>query len=634
MKRFSARQKHIIQYLYDQGSDTTGSALSLSCDCSIRTIQGEISAINKILPQLICSSNKGYSLNFHKSSQLEGNLSSLDENDQHVILRRLLIADKNNMPWQIDELADYMYMSTPRLEKELVNVAQTMSQFSLNLHRKKNHLFISGTEAQKRAMMHYLVIDETTNGFHSLQGLEIYFPELDTTRIEAIVRDAISEMDCYVENIYFSNIIVNIVIALDRMRYNNYIQQTYNKQIDAACNEYRIAQQICSQCAEIWKVNPTNLDISYVASLLLGQIRPRSAMEQSQQKALLDPAFTKKIQEILTRTFHEYLLNVNIESVLYGFAMHIDGLLKRSNQFAPASKDLINSMKRGAPFVYDVSVSIAQKLQEEFHTEIPDAEIGYISIHIGFLIEQSIERSEKVYILFVSDEYHQIGSSVVQKLHENFDALAQIQVIHSIDPVVLHQSQADLILSTTPLSMIGKNIRIISPFYSMMDHIMIDQAIHRCLQDKQRQVRNTLLASFFDPRLFFQDEPLTDKYDVIRFLGGKMVDLHMADDSFIDSVIKRERMSSTCFLDTFAIPHAEEMNAVQTMNCVLVSKKGIKWDEQIIHIVMMIAVNKDDRPQFMKIYNGIVQTIAQPDIVSRLVAAKDYQDFMKILMEP
>ena len=44
-------------------------------------------------------------------------------------------------------------------------------------------------------------------------------------------------------------------------------------------------------------------------------------------------------------------------------------------------------IKKNCPFIYDVSVNIAQKLNKKYNIHIADSEIGYISIHIGYLID-------------------------------------------------------------------------------------------------------------------------------------------------------------------------------------------------------------------------------------------------------
>ena len=69
------------------------------------------------------------------------------------------------------------------------------------------------------------------------------------------------------------------------------------------------------------------------------------------------------------------------------------------------------------------------------------------------------------------------------------------------------------------------------------------------------------------------------------------------------------------------------------MVCVLTSENGIKWDEHTIHIVLMLAVQQNDRKKFMELYNGIVQTLEKPEKVNKLVSADSLMFFLEQLLE-
>ena len=185
--------------------------------------------------------------------------------------------------------------------------------------------------------------------------------------------------------------------------------------------------------------------------------------------------------------------------------------------------------------------------------------------------------------------------------------------------------------ATQPLRLVGRRILSISPFYTMMDHINVDNAIHACLQEKGKNYRNQFLSSFFHEKLFFKGDDFRNKEEIIRFLGQKIIDFGLAEEGFVESVLKRESLSSTCFFETFAIPHAMDLNARKTMLCVLVSEAGIPWDEHRIHIVLMIAVQQKDRKEFMKLYNGIVQSLENPQKVKQLISANSHVEFINYL---
>lgn len=103
----------------------------------------------------------------------------------------------------------------------------------------------------------------------------------------------------------------------------------------------------------------------------------------------------------------------------------------------------------------------------------------------------------------------------------------------------------------------------------------------------------------------------------------------MVKKGFIESVLQREKLSPTCYFDTFAIPHATELNAKHTMCCVALSKKGIPWQDSRVHIVLMIAVRKEDRNEFMELYEAILQSLDSKEKVQEIMKSNSFEEFVK-----
>ena len=374
-------------------------------------------------------------------------------------------------------------------------------------------------------------------------------------------------------------------------------------------------------------------DIFYISSLLEGIIKPISKDTQSISQDILTSDFIEEIREILLNVFSYYMLEINFDEYLYSFALHIYGLIKRANSIQSSGNDFLNNIKKNCPFIYDVSVSIAQKLNKKYNISIADSEIGYISIHIGYLIESSNSDSDKVSVLLLCHDYHDINSNIEKKLLDNYQNFITLKLFTTDNSSALINAYSDLIVTTKPLNLIGKEVIVVSPFFTIMDQINVDNAIHKCLENKQKIKRNNMLSSFFDEKLFFKSNNFKNKEDVIRFLGQNVIDYGLCEEGFVESVLEREQLSSTCFFDTFAIPHALDMNATHTMICVLTSESGIQWDDHVLHIVLMLAVQQNDRKKFMELYNGIVQTLEKPEKVNKLVLADNLMDFLNQLLE-
>lgn len=628
MYNFHDRQKRIINLIANSDSPITGKAISIHMKCSLKTIQNEISQINTVLP-LIQSSNKGYKINKEhfatiQQEPLEKNLS------EYEILKKIMFSDQ---PLQIDELADSLFLSTSTLEKKLNGFNDILQEFDLHIFRKKGMVSIDGQETNKRKFIRYLILKEIDFTYNDISNLNQYFSNIDTVKIKSIILNTIDHYNYTADTIYVNTLIINILIALYRMKFEHYVDSEHRYQIDPESAEYQIACEICEQYEQHWMIHPTHKDILYVSALLVGQIKPVDAQAKKNNSILLSEAFIQNIQTILEETFQYYMLDIDFSQYLYNFALHIDGMIKRAESDQPAHNTALHSLKKTSPFIHDVAVFIAQKLSSYYHIKIVDAEIGFISIHIGYLIENALINENKVNVLLFCDEYQHIAEKIQLKLLKSFSDIIHIQTIKTLQEQDASFYAADMVVTTKPVQLLGKKVVSISPFFNQQDQLKVSTAIQSCIASKSKQKLNMLCQQFFHSQLFFMKDDFQNKEQVIRFLGQKLIDFQITEDGFIESVLLREKMSSTVFFETFAVPHAIELDANRTMCCVLLSKKGILWDDQKIHIVLMIAVQQKDRKEFMELYEGIIQTMEYPRKVDTLLSAHSFYEFIDLLKD-
>ena len=563
---FTNRQKRIIAELVNSTIPVKGKSLAIILDLSLRTIQKEISLINKEL-SLIKSSNKGYSID----SNLLPSFTVFEEDEKdlnHQLLKKLFFSKKSI---RIEELADMFFISLSTLENKLREIDHELEKFCLRISRHKGLLNISGTELNKRRFISSLIMNEVDPTFNTIDNLSSFFGEIDLSKTKSIILNAIHKYDFFVEKNYSSNLLINIILALYRMRTDEYSLEVITQD------------------------------------------------------------FIGEINDILLETFNYYLLDINYQQFLYNFALHIDGLIKRASSKQLVSNEVLDNLKRNCPFIYEVAISISEKIASKYGIFISDEEIGYISIHIGFLIENSTEDTRLIKILLLTKDYHRISDNIMKKLNETHGDHIEIRSTNNGAPENSIDSTVDLIISTNPINVIGKKVVTVSPFFSLMDQLEVDNAIRLCIKEKELNYQNKLLSSFFHEKLFFKTSKIQTKEEAIKFLSQEIIDFGLAEADFTESVFRRETMSSTCFFDTFAIPHAIEMNAKKTMFCVLINEEGIKWGENNINIVLMIAVQKDDRKKFMDIYNTIVKILWDKEKANLLAKSNNFEEFIFLL---
>lgn len=625
MPSFTKRQKEILEILSKNNSSITGKELCSFLHVSLRTIQNDISQINE-KSSVISSSNKGYVLNETYISAEELNK---DFSDEHLILNYLFLHDS---AIDLDELADSLYMSKSSLENKLHGCQLYLKSFNLEIIKHKNKISITGSERNKRSCIKSLIIKETFPTFNDVDNIVMYFPNLNIPRLKKILLTILKKHGYTLEEPYLTTVIVNAIITLHRMKNEHYIDEKISYEF---LNNHilSISKDFFEIYSDHFSIMPSMEDIVYFGSLLHGQLKPHKKNDTSSEsinKFTISDNFINQVNKILKSVFDSYSIQVDTEKYLYNFAIHISEMKKRILTSFPADNQLLENLKKNCPFIYDVSVKVSHLLETLLQIQIPDTEIGYICIHIGFILEESLNKTI-INIALYGISYHQILSKIKQKIEKEHDKTINLTIVDTSQIQLLTQFKWDLIISTEQLNFMGKNIIYVSPFYTAEDQLNVNLFLKKVISFKEKRIISRSISNYFKRDLWYKMDENLSKEQAVYFLGKKLINDKIVEQDFINSVLERERLSSTCFYGNFAIPHALEMNATKTTICVLINKKEIQWDKTPINIVLMIAVCDKDRSKFMSLYDGLVKVLKEPKNISLLIDCQSFEEFINIL---
>lgn len=622
---YSKRQKAIILYLGSRQKqspvETPGKQIADHLQISLRTLQHEIAAINRgSKGAIITSSNRGYSLkreaitSLHLSPQLQ-------DDDEMQILKCLLL---ERGPFYLEDLEERFFLSTSAFLNKTKKLNHMLTDYQLEIIREKNRIYISGTEYQIRRLIHDLIMREIGLTYDSLEIASNYFKNINTVEVQALILSAIHKHEYFIESCYTTNLVINILTAFSRIDSHYQAEEVLVPDYETL-PEYWIARDICAEATSHFQMSFAEQDVLYITLLVLGQIKPLS--EQSLLNAMQKEE-TDKILRIINVTFQSYMLNIDYNSYLPNFVRHIQALIVRARNHQFVINLISENIKETSPFVYDVAVHLAKSLEDTFQIQIIDEEIGLLSIYIGFIIEQSNTAKDKVKVLIVCNDYKNMAQKILERLRTTLSDYIEIAdvLLHSPSPAKC--TQAELVIHTIPIPENVQQAVLISPFFTTEDQRKIVETVTKIQKIKTQKQNQEILKSYFSEQLYFRNVGLHTKGEVLRFLGEKVEASGLCSPGFTQSVLKRESMSSTCFMNSFAIPHALELNATRTCFAVLVDEKGIHWDDCYIHCVFMIAVCREDRKEFMKIYSAIIQYLLSENAVQKLTQASNFKEFI------
>ena len=626
MIQFTNRQHDIICMLMNSKYSVTGKEIADKLGISVRTVQSDIAHMNRISP-IILSSNRGYVISQDAANHLARQVDAPAIEEDYTFLphRILQIFSQSNRSWRIDDLAEALFISTPTLERHLRQIPSILAPHQLELRRHGGMLWIEGEERDKRQLIGSLIAQEAGASFHASAQAANLFADMDIGLVRSLVESIIDAAGYRIKQGYEDNLYASITIALYRMRVHAHVETCASATPATESAEHRIADELCQRYSLHFRIDVQDGDLAYLATLFHGQIEPVHSEERHAYGELSSSALAADVKSLVNEVLDSFLLHIDFSQPLYSFAMHVDALLRRDRTSQMQDDGMLDNIKRRFPFVYEVALLVAHKISERYNVELSDGEIGFICIHIGLLLEHTAT-SDHMRIGLNCRDYHGTAKRIRTGILEQCpDA-----IIVDNDEIA-DGNDLDLLVTTRRVREPYITSVEISPLFTNDDRIELVSALALCEQRRRDAAMRDLFSTYLDDQLFFVDESIGEKQAAISFLGNRMHAAGIVNEEFTASVFKREALSPTCFFNLFAIPHALEMNAARTMVAILINPQGIRWDEQHVRIVLMIAIRPDDRKEFMKLYDGIVKALWDGGTAEQAAQAKSIGQFLRCI---
>lgn len=630
MTLLSERQRRIMGLLAASPIPLTGGELARELGVSIRTVQSEVARINQG-GAAIESSNRGYRLRRDSDGEvMDDGPSPMDAAGAvlRVLARRLMTGEEGPTA---DDLGELLFMSRTAVERVLSEVRERAGRQGLALVRSHGRIGLTGDEAARRQFLLRLVTDEATGGASAAGPAEPVSDLLDLVFVRDVIGRCARHEKRYVEPGYETGLATSVAIALFRMRCPASLARIER---DGAPRdvEHRVASAVCEAYARRWPVLVDAEDVAQVASLLVGWMRPTRADDASgdwDRRAGCDECTEDVVRDALA----PYGIAVEDSPALRGLVLHVDQLMRRSDDQLATDGGLLEGVKRSCPFLFEMAQVVAGALSERLGIAIDEGELGFLCIHLGLVVGELAD--DRPCIALLSTTYRAVDQALRDRLIMRLGDRASVRVFtrpsEALDAA--RAGTIDLVVTTRPLNGLPVPHVLISPLLLSDDLLVVERALqHHARSRRVAQLRST--RPYFSEDLFTHDEgaSVRERDEVINELCARLADAGAVGDEFEASVRAREAAGSTCFFERFAIPHAIEMNARRTAFCIMTSRAGVRWGGPIVRLVLMISVRREDREQFMTMFDSIVRAVGSPELLPRLERARTLDEFLAVLL--
>lgn len=291
---------------------------------------------------------------------------------------------------------------------------------------------------------------------------------------------------------------------------------------------------------------------------------------------------------------------------------------------------MVDNIKKHCPIIYDIAIFISFRINKLLNVEMSEDEIAYLALHVGAEIERQKTNKDKIRCVLLCPEYINMDTRLYNEILFEFGNQLSIIACVSYEHE-LASLDFDLLITTLNLEK-TKNYEIIvtPPFSQNIDKKKIYNAIDKITSSMRYRILKENFNSYFNEEIFFSNIDVKNKEELISRLSDKMLELDYVNNDFKQSVLEREKASSTAF-GSIAIPHSVHMNALKTSIAVVISKKGIKWDNNLVNLVLLIAINEFDKKTFKNLYEAIISLFDNNDIINLTKNCTTFKDFRNLV---
>lgn len=628
----------VLNYLQKNPNWKTASEISTALGYSVRSIKSYIHELNSTKPDMILSSQKGFLLNNYEHAnelmkELNTELPQTKEERISYIIKKLVVEDT---PYDLDRFADDLFVSPLTLQNELAALKSELANYDLVLKTKSNIAHIIGNERNKKRLISSMIYRETKAFNCTLPSIQPYFPEFDLKILKHIISNALISNSLFMDDFLLFNFIIHVAISMQRSSHDEYlhIENTGSGSLVFPDNIKEAIHSVANEIMQYFDIQLSDEDKNELAALLMSQTYPREILDTQASgfECMITEEVNALFELIQNKIRHLFSINLNSEKFSLRFKLHLSNMLFRIRNNICLRNPQIGMIKTSYAFVYEIAVSIADVINQQYHFKLNEDEIAYIVLHIGVLIEEQKAFSNKVSVLIVNTQYGFFQMNLAEKIKLLLEQDAIITgIASSVDELTFYKDY-DVIISTIPIYPLPSvPVIYISEQFSTTDISNVIENINRIKALRMKLIVEQKLRYLFNEDLFFFNQPFHSETDAISFLSDQLEQQGIVPADFKQRLLERESISPSAY-GNIAIPHPLERCAKSSAIAVSIHPTPINWGQNNVNIIFMLAIHPSDQILFNDIFAFVTQIIANNHYLQTLITANSCQEFIKLLL--
>lgn len=615
----------LLNVLRKQNKPISSTKLAELLSVSSRSVKNYVNEINAEHPNTILACKQGYTFNSQAAFTAGKDLvpQTYAERSSYII-KEFFVHHRTQL--DLYELCDILYLSYSSIKSLLQKMNKEYEPNKIRFQCRNDQLYVTGSERDKRRFLTSIIYKEATGNLVDISVLKEMFPAIDVMYINELLHTCFKKENCYINDFGYMNLNLHITVMLNSiLNQSKTVSSSSDKKL-----ENPLAATIIHQLQQHFHVVFQNNEIEEMASMIMMNIHMCQINSPKEIQKSVGDAIYQLSKELIAALNQQYHLRIQEQTLLLPLALHLKNLLARVNQNTTLHNPLLDTIQSACPILFDCALYAADFLYQHCHIQISKDEVAYLAMHIGADVERQDQDVHKLKCVLLCPDYQQNQSFIYNYLLIHFDS--QISIVQCVSFLHEINDQAyDLLFTTIPIQDSHPIIQL-PPFTNSIDIRDVFNRIEEIIEKRKLAVLHQEFDHFFSPQLFYHEEnEESDKFKVIHILHQKLLNQGHVNADFYHDVIRRDEAATTAF-GKIAIPHSMKMNANHTRIAVALSRTGIKWDQHLVHIVLLIAINEKESYLFKELYEALINFCTQDNIMMLLKEAAAFEDFRDIIL--
>lgn len=620
------KQKDLLTFLEKhKDSWITSKELAAYCECTTRTIRNRVASINAELPGKITASTYGYRLNTEIKAIGE---QPLRNDRKSRILLELLKKSADGI--DIYELADNLFISESTLKADIQQMKKEFTAKNIQIIFEKDTVKLVGTERAKRRYMISLLYDESNLQEKLKASIQQMIGYISLAALQEMIRTVFAGHEIRINQYTLNNIVLHYAISIERIRQGHIIKKQTDNQDFQTKREYELAKEIADKLAEEYAIDFSEGELEQLALLFIGIQNETSANSKNKQlKEVVDEKIITALHDVLKQVKKTYLIELGDDQEFFNkLAIHVQSLYHRSKYDTFARNSSLLDLKTAYPLIYDISVYISSLIQEKLAIWFNEDEISFIALHIGSFLGTQKNSIEQASLLLVANDYHDLSENIVAKLENTFGE--QIFIKTANEAAIKAQSYDMLLTTDHSIAERYERAIFIQPLLHQNDLRKIEKRIYQIKEQKQKVKMHQYIDQFIPAELYFNQVDLAaaSPKAIRKQINQRLLHNGYVGEDFLQSVEKRESMSSTGFPSGIAIPHAIEISAVKSSVAVMTLQEPVMWEAYPVKLIAFVTISKDESKVFNDFFERFIEIVSDAVNTKQLSTSSSYAEFI------